>query len=352
MLTRGGDTAWTSRLRVYAALAVVAIHVGSSTAKLSPGSLDWIVATLTDAACRWCVPIFFMVSGYFLLDPAKTETLSVFYRKRASRLLAPIVFWSIFYTAFTYYTKPGLTVGDLVYSLLVGMPAEHLWYLFAICGLYAFTPFLRMVMATTTSSQRWVLVTLLFAIPIGDGLWGLLQSARAVRLATAPPSFLTLFVPYLGYYVCGYQIRTTRGDRISDAILWLAAAGSILAIFVANMLLTRIGVGKDHLYGYLFGYLSPPVILMSLAIFLLAARHGPRRSQGSPLLARVAKMEPATLGIYIIHPVVISILGLCGVRSSMWPAPVSIPVLTVVVFVLSYAATQLIRKVPYLRTTV
>lgn len=42
-----------------------------------------------------------MISGFLLLDEGKEEPLGVFYSKRASRILIPLIFWSLSYSVWT-----------------------------------------------------------------------------------------------------------------------------------------------------------------------------------------------------------------------------------------------------------
>ena len=88
---------WINLLRVVAMFGVVLLHV---TAPLlykygkTPMSYWW-TANIFDSAVRVCVPLFFMISGYFLLD--KSEKLSRFITKRIKKVVVPLVIWSIVY---------------------------------------------------------------------------------------------------------------------------------------------------------------------------------------------------------------------------------------------------------------
>src|SRR5690242_6425687 len=93
--------------RVLGTIAVVVGHccdmvVFSPQAPLT----EWWVCNLVDAASRWAVPVYVMLSGALLLDPHRSEAPSEFYSKRLARLGLPIVFWSAFYMWLSvYYTK-------------------------------------------------------------------------------------------------------------------------------------------------------------------------------------------------------------------------------------------------------
>ena len=68
----GGRLAYAELLRVVAMLAVIVLHVsGGWLESLPVGTTDWHALNMWDSLCRWCVPVFVMCSGMFLLDPQK-----------------------------------------------------------------------------------------------------------------------------------------------------------------------------------------------------------------------------------------------------------------------------------------
>src|SRR3954447_23076195 len=79
-------TGWLDLARVLAIGAVLAVHeAGAAVGARRPGEPAdpaWWAANVLDAASRWCVPVFVMVSGALLLDPRRTERPREFYRRR------------------------------------------------------------------------------------------------------------------------------------------------------------------------------------------------------------------------------------------------------------------------------
>ena len=87
---------WMDMLRIAAILAVVVIHsVGYATKQSGTGwhSAWWWGANLLNSACLWCVPVFVMVSGALLLDPARRVSSGAFLKRRAVRIGLPLAFW-------------------------------------------------------------------------------------------------------------------------------------------------------------------------------------------------------------------------------------------------------------------
>ena len=77
-------------LRFFLFCAVVIAHMYTSdfVVKLQ-------VSSVIDALMRFCVPCFFMISGYFL--PEKIENIWTYLKKSFVRLFTPFIFWEIVY---------------------------------------------------------------------------------------------------------------------------------------------------------------------------------------------------------------------------------------------------------------
>src|SRR3954469_16680692 len=87
-------------LRVAGMVAVVLLHVSLGLIHyraLSPGDLTLCLAV--NALTWWAVPVFVMISGALLLDPARWTTTGDFYRRRLARIGWPLLFWCALYMA-------------------------------------------------------------------------------------------------------------------------------------------------------------------------------------------------------------------------------------------------------------
>ena len=84
-------------LRTLAALAVVGVHVAAMWLVARPGANDslWWAANLWDSFLHWCVPVFVMISGALWLGSTRPESARDFYRRRAQRLVWPLLGWTL-----------------------------------------------------------------------------------------------------------------------------------------------------------------------------------------------------------------------------------------------------------------
>lgn len=128
-------------MRLLAAYFVVVIH---ATGAVTPGS-----ALLTSLA-RFSVPLFVIISGYFMLRrPPEGRALA----NRILRLLALMLFWSaIYYLYFRLCGQPYAGLRAAAVYLLT--QPVHLWYLYAAAVLYLFTP-VFFVFAENADRRLW-----------------------------------------------------------------------------------------------------------------------------------------------------------------------------------------------------
>ena len=170
--------------RVAACFMVVMLH----TAATRFGSFDeqWWASNFYDSLVRSCVPLFLMITGVLLLG--KRESLPAFLSKRFARVLPPLVFWSLFYMAWNTWRGEhyGPWYGWLE-AIVHGPVVFHLWYLYAIVGIYLFVPFLRSIWNAAQPGEKLCYL----ALWAGASAWPTLGTALGmwwqVRTAGSRP---------------------------------------------------------------------------------------------------------------------------------------------------------------------
>jgi surface polysaccharide O-acyltransferase-like enzyme len=345
------NLAWLDLLRVAAAPAVVILHVAAEPVVFlqDRDSPLWHAGNILDSLCRWCIGVFVMVSGALLLDPSRRETVAEFFGKRVRRVLVPILFWSAVYIVLTAALGTPMAPSKVARLIWEGRPWYHMWYLFMILGLYAVTPVLRAYVSRASSRLRWVVAVLFLALA---GAWDLQLSIEQQPLPSIVP---TMFIPYLGYYLIGYEIRRVAPVRLHPVLLWgVFGVGAVATIIGTHALLEAYGTTRLGLY--LYEYLSPNVILMSLAVFCLASRatgiEAGRGGLGGVVGRGVAWTAPLTLGVYLWHPMLILGLRKLGHSALGTESIFGVLLIALPAFAGSVALTFAMSKLPLLRQTV
>lgn len=136
-------------LRVIAILAVIAIHITTKTLATLDLNIDSSpFSFFINQAARFAVPLFFLISGFVLELNSKSGLSYVnFFKKRASKIVIPFIFWSITY--FLLAPEYGIYKLFSFYFLTVliqGMAAYHLYFIPTLILFYLAFPFLHSLM--------------------------------------------------------------------------------------------------------------------------------------------------------------------------------------------------------------
>ena len=302
---------YTDALRVSGAFAVIFIHVSGDGASaidtLSRGS--WWYCMALESITRWAVPIFVMVSGLLLLDPSKVETPGQFYEKRLKRLAAPFVFWSIFYLAWRwFYEGERFTFLSAVGQFIDGSGYYHLWFLTMLAGLYVATPALRILVRGTTPRQLWIITLTIIAMGAADAVVRANQGTDF--------TFVFKFCPFVGLFLLGHCLRNVpRSKKMIAAGIAAWVVGAVLSAVSTYFLVYHCKTGEWQVDDRLFlmeDEFSPSTLLMTYGVFTFFAAINENSAQ--PHVGKVISLlSAASLGIYLIHPLILSILNANGI---------------------------------------
>jgi surface polysaccharide O-acyltransferase-like enzyme len=208
--------------------------------------------------------------------------------------------------------------------------------------LYVIAPFLRVIVRNTTRRMQAGFAGVLIAI-------GAFDHAAAALAGAGRPTAATQFLPFAGFFVAGWLLRDlplTRG-RVHAAALGFCGSVAATAVLV-GVVSTPDGWGAGG--RYLYGFLSPTVVVMSLSAFVLLRAVGRRFAVRRPWWPAASAL---TFGIFLVHPLLLFPL------QSWWqlPSPVllliaGITVQVVVTLAGSALLTALLQRIPYVRASV
>ena len=165
-------------IRTLAIFLVVLLHSSLMTLQLFPSSSPyWWAASVYKSIALPCVPLFIMLSGALLLQPAKVnEPTRVFLKKRLSRVGLAFAFWTAIYTIWSFYiSNTPITLANVGQSIsfdLFSGAYYHFWFIYLIVGLYLITPILRVVIAYGGDKMIRYLILVWF---VGVGIVPLLR---------------------------------------------------------------------------------------------------------------------------------------------------------------------------------
>lgn len=303
------DLSWIGWIRFVAICAVVGIHSVASTAILpeARSTRYGMLAIAIDIGSTWAVPVFVMLSGAMILDPAKFTTAGTFLRKRAARLVPAIVFWHLFYAAFGVWVL-GRTWDPVatVRAILNGELATALYFFWIVLGLAAVSPLVIPWLREAGRKAVVIAAALGCLIPI--------LTLSTYRFRQAPLVWVdtpwTWWIPYFGLFLMGWALR---GVVLRGWVLWLCLAG----IVVIGTTLTwqwKNPSAPDVLQILApVSYYGASVQLQAMLIYLAAqSLIRPQRGLGAlarPRIARVGRtLGDATMGVFAMHIAVLALV--------------------------------------------
>jgi surface polysaccharide O-acyltransferase-like enzyme len=301
------------RLRLLACFGVVMLH-----SSYGSGSGDLML----NAMFRFSVPVFVIISGYFMLSAPRAigkKSLHLFVRM----LLCSAV-----------YMLQGSNLPEKPLAYLLTTPI-HLWYLYATMGLYLLTPALMpFVRSAERKEYRY---TLILCFILGS------CCVTLERLGWFPlldvilsKSKLPVMLCFTGLYLLGGYFRKFG---ISNRRAWLAVG--ILSTTV-NVLVCETAQSEK-----LLSFFGPTVVLAGCAVFALCMGlpDVKERFRGT-----IQTMSDCTLGVYLFHFLVSDrITPYITLSRQLLDGATTMALRGVCVFAASMAIIWVLRLIPVLR---
>ena len=370
---------WLDFLRVTACFMVLVVH---STEPFYLGGEGGLILTPTDAfwvavfegICRCCVPVFLIASSYlqFPLHYPAGE----FFKRRAVRILVPMVIWTLVYAL--AWGEPVQNLKGLLLNF--NYAAGHLWFVYMLVGIYLLMPLLSPWAEKVSRRELsiylgiWVFTTFIPLIRSAvGGEAPLIQAADGLPAAALYPLwgeaswnpfgtfyYVSGFVGYLlwGLYIRKFMENTPRVARLGW-VMFLLGFLSIVSGLLFQFSETPGGFPLSGNLALAVHWEAPilfcgfPVLLAALGLVLVFRRI----DGGESFFYRriILPLSQAGYGMYLIHMLVLAPvvgffrdwlgLGAQGVLG-VWTTPVQILASALCSFVVVGFAAVVLQRIP------
>lgn len=272
-------------LRAFACICVLFVHAPIPFDGVTKGS--FLLAPCNHFLMAGGVCVFFMISGALLL--MKEQPLFEFYKRRFSRVVVPLIFWSVVYVLFEAACK-GTGVEDTVGSILM-IPfvpqASMMWFLYVLCGIYLVVPILSLWLQKASKQEVqavlaiWLFTTLIpYLKLINPNFESLIERT----------GMLYYFCGFLGYAVLGFYIRKFSTIKLCNICYISILAFSLLF----PILIFRLSSVPNTV---LLGSCNIAAVSLSYSIFVFFKNF---RISGY-MEGFVVKFAKYSFGIYLCH---------------------------------------------------
>ncbi len=345
-----GRVAYADLLRVFAMLAVIVLRLaGSAVSGIAVSTHAWQVLNIYDGLTRWCVPVFVMLSGMFLLDPKHPLPLPKLFLHNALRLFICVLFWGGLYAVVGYWAAGGrFTWAGLWGAIAAAFRGElryHLWFLYIFLGLYLVTPILRaFVRGASRGDLHYFLILCLIFTSLLPLLFRFYPDSTATLQLWYDRLEVRLVLGYVGYFVAGYYLKAYTISRLTEAAAYiLGVLGAIVTVWGTSALSRSAGRFVDLLYDFC----APNVAFFAIAVVVLF-RYVLGVSEERSRRQRLSGVARMVFGMYLVHELFFMLLDALGITVLSFAPVAAVPVLTAFVFLCSFALSWLLCHIPFL----
>lgn len=311
-------------VKVLASIAVVGLH--------AIGMVNYSIYYF----CAFAVPLFMMVNGYLMFNKSGITPAYAF--TKILSLLKIVVCWNllIILPVMVLRHKFVNPIRLCVNCLFQKGYLWHFWYFGALIIIYLALPLIHHLIKNRPLLHL-ILVVILVLISVTINI---MSMVRGYSIQKYVPQTLRIWT-WLMFFLFGGLCTTSYFDKLLNIPLWLHSVLTAVFAFVNNIVEKKVGLYLIHERIADLFYDDITSIIWYCLLFTLLLR--------VPLSALVKKaatrIEPLTLGIFIIHPIL-----LAGASSVYTPSgTLSAVIFFVLITLLSGIVSFIMRRVVIIR---
>ncbi len=319
-------------IKILACFFVVAIHTQRNY------QLSIVHNSILYYLSRCAVPLFMMVNGYLLLSKEKIDYKYI--TKKVKKILAIIVFWVILYSIldslrkFKFVNPLNIFIGIIVQN----SPLVHLWFLIALIFIYLLLPlFYKLNIFENKNKFSKILVGIIVSNIIIDCVFNYYYINFNINILKLVPQCFRIWIWIMYFFIGGYINRYSRKLKMNTIFLIIL---SIIVYIYQYELFIKIHytINSEYIYSNII------VIFWCITIFKFIENI----KLSYKFIFFIELFSKYTMGIYILHPMIINILDLSYHTNGyiysiiMWICAIFI----------SYICSIIIDKIPLLNKSI
>lgn len=296
-------------LRVIAIIGVITIHVtGVNVIHIENiHTAKWWISNVFNSLSRFCIPVFFMISGALILSSPMEGDILGGIKRRIKKIGIPFLVWSVLYNLFKHivlvkdHLNPFELTRVILFDIMTDRTYSHLWFIYVIAGIYMVSPFIKKLLIGTSEKEVRYLVLLWFIATIcystAQSIFNFINHGKYLYIAFFK---IPMASGHVGYFILGYYIHRFGIKKRIRAGLYVLGLISIISI---PLLTYAITVGKQGLNESFYSPFALTNALSAAAIFLLF-KNSDWSSVNPKSKKFICSASNATMGIYFIHLII------------------------------------------------
>lgn len=291
-------------LRIISIIGIICLHIMANTRDvyLYSNKKYYFILTFFDSIPRFAVPIFFMITGAFMLGRKSKENYLQFLQKRIPKLLIPLIIFCIIYYVYDGITlNNNMAIIDFWNKFSSGLEIKyHLWFMYSIITIYLFIPFLQKFIEKLNKKDLKNLIIVLFIFGNLINTINTIFTRVNIRFLTAfrvPDLLIYINYTFLGYYLFKYDIKTEDRKK-----LYIVGIISLILMPIFDFICTS-DIREDNM----LIALSIFAFFYAIAFFVFAKYNFHKINISSKNEMFINKIANSVFYIYLVHVLVIEI---------------------------------------------
>ena len=332
-----------SILRIVATLAVLFMHCSNSmtanSIRFDVNPTQYSFFAICTVLMMWAVPIFFMISGNLLLNSNKTFTVEQVIKKYVSRMILALFVFGVPFSIMELVVNsktinPFYLINSIV-NVVNGDSWDHLWYLYAMIGIYIVLPVIKPFVIETDKNNLFHFIIALFLFNVIFPYVNILAGSEIYF--TLPIIGYSVMYFLLGAYLSNIEFHDIEKNKM------IIISACIVLSFIQIIICLQTG---ESFLKYT-GYDSPLTVVWSVLIYVLFINtiKGDRLNEN-----KLWKIDRLCFGVYLIHPFFINFLyKVCNIYPAKYSAYYIVLLLVwICVVVTSFLFSNAFSKIPFL----
>ncbi len=273
-------------LRGLAILGVVAIHSSSAGLQFSEYSINFNYTVLWRNLLNFSVPMFLVISGYFLAKKRFTNYGDYFFflKKQIPKVYIPVFFWSVIWFGLAVLIQSKSAIIHELVKLATFQSSAPYYFIALIIQFYILLPILNRL-----ANYRGLMLSIAISIIMTSTIC-YLRYYTDINLPLIV--YAGNFATWLMFFVLGLYIGSSAKIKIPNKLLVIL----ILAFYAISCIESYVLIAMFHQAGDAVTAVKASSFMYSFALIIfLFNNHDYIRST---LLKKLGEMS---FGIYLIH---------------------------------------------------
>ena len=288
-------------LKIVSAFMIAVIHAsGGVFNNHELGSLVWKEGLVLNAATRFAVPVFLMISGALLLG--RKISLDKAIKKAIIAGIALFVWSFVFILTKKILWNDGNVVYDTVMILFNKRVSGHLWYGYLLIWIYLFSPILNILYESLSNKMRIYFIILGLLVP--SAVDSIINYFSFDVQLLQNSFFIYMNLGYISVLFIGRMIYENK-EKISVILGGVSSViGLVLTILLTEGISMRLGT-STHTF---FSELEIGNIMYAFGIMLLGCKLN-WKGDNTFIKKIIIKVSELAMGIYFSHALVMWLIG-------------------------------------------